>query len=84
MVVLGGWVGPHLKVLGCIELVLALLDISLDIFVLTIKVVDSINPNSVFIGLLVARIPRFLLFLYSLTNTLVGLLLLRERILSSA
>ena len=39
---------------GSLFLVLFFLDISLNIFVLAIKIVDSINPNSVFIGLLIA------------------------------
>ena len=39
---------------GSLFLVLFFLDISLDIFVLAIEIVDSINPNSVFIGIFIA------------------------------
>lgn len=57
-----------------LPLVLLLLDISAHIFVLAIKIVDSINPDSVFIGLLIARISRLLLLFYGLTNSLPSFL----------
>ena len=57
-----------------LPLILLLLDISPHIFVLAIEIVDCINPDTVFIGLLIARIARLLLLFYGLANALPSLL----------